>query len=286
MIAVTFQHPCPYFDDSYAVNSANCGPYGDALVDELIPYLEEHFRIIAKPYARVLTGGSTGGWESFALQLFHPDFFGGAWIYAPDPIDFRYYVLTNIYEDENALVKRSNWMNLQRPFMRDEHGQVLVTMRELSQMEAVLGSRGRSCQQLDIWQAVYGPVGEDGYPKPIWDKLTGEIDHEVAESMRKYDLVDVVKKSWSRIGTKLIGKLHFLCGDMDNYYLNEAVNEVEAFLEGTTDPYYAGSFQYGRPRQGHGWGRAGSDSEARIKVMAEHITKYAPRGENTDQWKY
>lgn len=281
-----FQHPCPYFDDSYAVNSANCGPFGDALLNELIPHLEEHFRIIRKPYARVLTGGSTGGWESFALQLFHPDYFGGAWIYAPDPIDFRYYVLTNIYEDENALVKQSNWMKLERPFMRDAHGQVLVTMRELSQMEAVLGSKGRSAQQLDIWQAVYGPVGEDGYPKPIWDKLTGEIDHEVAEYMRQYDLLNVVKKNWSQVGPKLLGKLHFLCGDMDNYYLNEAVNEIEAFLESTTNTYYNGSFQYGRPRQGHGWGRAGFNSEERIRVMAEHITKNAPRGENTNRWKY
>ena len=79
MIAVTFQHPTPYFDDSYAVNSANNGPYGDALVKEMIPYLESHFRMIPKAYARVLTGGSTGGWESIAVQVFYPDFFGGTW---------------------------------------------------------------------------------------------------------------------------------------------------------------------------------------------------------------
>jgi len=286
MIAVTFQHPCPYFDDSYAVNSANCGPFGDALLHELIPYLEENFRIIREPYARVVTGGSTGGWESFALQLFHPDFFGGAWVFAPDPIDFRYYVLTNIYEDDNAFVKPYNWMKPERPFMRNEHGQVLVTMRQLSQMEAVLGSKGRSCQQLDIWQAVYGPVGEDGYPKPIWDKLTGEIDHEVAEYMGKYDLVEYTKKNWAQIGPKLVGKLHILCGDMDNYYLNEAVYELEEFLESTKAPYYAGSFRYGRPRAGHGWGRAGFNSEERIKEMAAHITKNATNSEDTNQWKY
>ena len=70
MIAVTLQHPTPYYDDSYAVNSVNNGPYGDALVKEMIPYLEAHFRMIAKPYARVLTGGSTGGWESLGAQVF------------------------------------------------------------------------------------------------------------------------------------------------------------------------------------------------------------------------
>lgn len=288
-IMCTFQHPCPYFDDSYAVNSANCGPYGDAIIQELIPYLEKHFRIIRKPYARVLSGGSTGGWESLALQVFYPDFFGGTWPHYPDPIDFNYYILTNIYEDDNAFTVESGsgWMKYERPFMRDEHGQIMVTMRQLSRMEAVLGSKGRSGQQLDIWQAVYGPVGDDGYPRPIWDKLTGEIDHEVAEYFREhYDLTHYIKTNWSWLGPKLVGKLHIFCGDMDNYYLNEAVYELEAFLESTKNPYYAGSFRYGRPRKGHGWSPFGGGTGDLERAMAEYITKNAPAGEDTEQWKY
>ena len=104
MILVTFQHPTPFFDDSYAVNSANNGPYGDAIMQELIPEIEKRFRIIQKSYARVLTGGSTGGWESLALQVFHPDFFGGTWTFFPDPIDFRRYQLVDIYSDSNAFI--------------------------------------------------------------------------------------------------------------------------------------------------------------------------------------
>ena len=287
MIAVTFQHPCPYFDDSYAVNSENCGPYGDAIMTELIPYIEEHFRIIRKPYARVLSGGSTGGWEALALQVFHPDFFGGTWSFFPDPIDFRYYQLTNIYEDKNAFGKEYGWLKIERPLMRDVHGQVLVTMRQMSQLEAVLGSKGRSGQQLDIWQAAYGPVDEDGYPKPLWDKLTGEIDHEVAQYLKEhYDLRYYIEKNWPWLGPKLVGKIHLLCGDMDNFYLNEAVYELENFLEKTKNPYYAGSFQYGRPRKGHGWSPYGRNTGEFEKVIAEHITKNATKGENTKQWKY
>lgn len=287
VIVVTFQHPCPYFDDSYAVNSANCGPYGDAIMTELITYVEEHFRIIRKPYARVLSGGSTGGWESLALQVFHPDFFGGTWTFFPDPIDFQYYQLVNIYKNKNAFYKESEWMKAERPMMRDVHGQVMVTMRQMSQLEAVLGSKGRSGQQLDIWQAAYGPVGEDGYPKPLWDKLTGEIDHEVAYCYKeRYDLRNYIEKNWPLLGPKLVGKLHLLCGDMDNFYLNEAVYELEKFLEKTKDPYYAGSFQYGRPRKGHGWSPYGRNTGELEKIMAEHITKNAPVGEDTKQWKY
>jgi len=284
MIAVTFQHPCPYFDDSYAVNSENCGPYGDAIMTELIPAIEENFRIIRKPYARVLSGGSTGGWESLALQVFHPDFFGGTWTFFPDPIDFRYYQLVNIYEDKNAFTKEYGWLTLERPLMRDVHGQVLVTLRQMSQLEAVLGSKGRSGQQLDIWQAAYGPVGEDGYPKTLWDKLTGEIDSEVAQYYKKYDLCHYIKENWSWLGPKLVGKLHISCGDMDNFYLNEAVYELENFLEKTKDPYYAGSFQYGRPRMGHGWTPYGRGRGLLEREMAEHITKNAPRGEKPPKY--
>jgi len=287
MIAVTFQHPCPYFDDSYAVNSENCGPYGDAIMTELIPEIEENFRIIRKPYARVLSGGSTGGWEALALQAFHPDFFGGAWSFCPDPIDFRYYQLTNIYKDKNAFYIESGWMKAERPLMRDVHGQVLVTMRQMSQLEAVLGSKGRSGQQLDIWQAAYGPVGEDGYPKPLWDKLTGEIDQKVAQYLKEhFDLRYYIEKNWSWLGPKLVGKLNLICGDMDNFYLNEPVYELEKFLKGTKNPYYAGSFQYGRPRKGHGWSPYGRNTGKLEKEMAEHITKNAPGREDTKQWQY
>ena len=286
MIAVTFQHPCPYFDDSYAVNSVNSGPYGDALLTELIPLIEEKFRIISKPYARVLSGGSTGGWESLALQIFHPEFFGGTWSFFPDPVDFRYYQLVNIYEDENSFFIDRGWMKPERPLMRDGHGQVLVTLRQMNQLEAVLGSKGRSCQQLDAWNAVYGPVGKDGYPRLLWDKQTGDIDHEVAEYLKDYDLRFHLEKNWKMIGPQLVGKLHVYCGDMDNFYLNEAVYEMEAFLEGTENPHYAGTFQYGRPRQTHGWNPFGRNTGEMEKAMAEHIEKNAPQGEDSRRWQY
>ncbi len=128
VIVVTFQHPTPYFDDSYAVNSANNGPYGDALLHELIPYLEEHFRIMRDPLARTLVGGSTGGWESLALQVYHPDFFDGTWTFFPDPVDFRRYQLVNIYEDPSAFqVPGFEYAIPERPMMRTPEGQVIET---------------------------------------------------------------------------------------------------------------------------------------------------------------
>ncbi|HDZ27444.1 hypothetical protein LCGC14_0885830 [marine sediment metagenome] len=287
MIVVNFQHPTPYYDDSYGVNSANNGPYGDAIMTELIPHIEEHFRIIRKPYARLLTGGSTGGWISLALQVYHPEFFGGTWTFCPDPVDFRRHVTVNIYEDENAFVEPGHeWLVPERGEERSPEGQVWATIRQNSQIHAVLGSKGRSGEYLDMWEAVYGPVGEDGYPKPVWDKLTGVIDHKVAEYWREngYDLRYYIETNWPKIGPHLVGKLHIYCGDMDNYYLNLAVYMLEDSLKNTKNPFYGGSFTYGRPMVGHGW--VGVKPLELLKTMARHITKNAPRGENTAAWKY
>jgi hypothetical protein len=287
MLMVTFLHPTPYFDDSYAVNSANNGPYGDAIMTELIPYIESHFRIIREPYARVLSGGSTGGWESLALQLHHSEFFGGAWVYYPDPIDFRQWALVDIYKDDNAFhPPDAHWVIPDRPMFRSTDGQVLLTERQQGQLEAVLGSHGRSGEQQEAWEAVYGPLGADGYPKPLWNKETGAIDHTVAEYMRDhgYDLGAYLRANWPTLGPQVVGKLHFYAGDMDNFYLNMAVYRVEDFLKTTRNPHYTGSFEYGRPLKGHGI-RPTSTGDM-LRTMAREISTNAPAGAKTDTWKY
>jgi hypothetical protein len=286
MIAVTFQHPTPYYDDSYAVNSVNNGPYGDALVKEMIPYLEAHFRMIGKPYARVLTGGSTGGWESLGAQVFYPDFFGGTWTLYPDQVDFRRYQLVNIYEDNNAFFAPGHtWFQVPRPIMRTAEGQVMITVQQFSEREAVLGSHNRSGEQIEIWEAAFGPVGEDGYPKPLWDKRTGKIDHDVANYMRDhgYDLSYNIRTNWPTLGPKLRGKVHVYVGDMDNFYLNLAVYQLEEDMKKLTNPPCDCEFAYGRPMKGHGW--QPTTTANLVKWMAEYIEKNAG-GEDVGPWKY
>jgi hypothetical protein len=104
------------------------------------------------------------------------------------------------------------------------------TSFELNRMELVLGTKTRSGQQWDIWEAVYSPVGEDGYPKRIWDKQTGVIDRKVAGFWREnYDLSYILKRDWAKLGPKLEGKINIYVGDMDNFYLNNAVYLTEEF---------------------------------------------------------
>ncbi len=179
-IIVKIQHANPYYDDSYAVNSQNLGPYGDAIMHELIPFLEKKFRGIGAGWARFTYGGSTGGWEALAAQIFYPDEFNGCFAACPDPIDFRAYTVVNVYKDTNAYYTEGPWGRVPRPGMRNRLGHLSATLEQLNYRELVLGTHSRSGDQWDIWEAVFSPVATDGYPKRIWNKLTGEIDPQVA----------------------------------------------------------------------------------------------------------
>ena len=295
MIIVQIQHANPYYDDSYAVNSANLGPYGDAITHELIPYLEDKYRGIGEGWARFLYGGSTGGWEALAAQVSYPDEYNGCFAACPDPIDFRAYTLVNIYEDPNAYYLEGLWKRTPRPGHRNYLGQVDATIEDQNRKEIVLGTRSRSGQQWDIWEAVYSPVGDDGYPRRIWDKRTGEIDREVAEYWREhYDLRHIMERDWATLGPKLERKLHIYVGDMDNYYLNDAVYLTERFLEATTDPYYGGEVDYG-DRAEHCWNGDHSRPNAlsRLRYHQMYVDKIlarieatAPDGADLTSWRY
>ena len=295
MLVIKIQHQNPYYDDSYAVNSANIGPYGDAITYELIPYIEEKFRGIGEGWARFLYGGSTGGWEALAAQTFYPDEYNGCFAACPDPIDFRAYCLVNIYEDENAYFKGGPFKKVETPAHRNYLGEVNATMKQMNHVELAIGTNSRSGDQWDIWQAVYSPMASDGYPKPIWDKKSGKIDKEVADYWKEnYDLRYVLERDWGKIGPKLKGKIHVYCGDMDNYYLNNAVYLMEEFLEGTTYPYYNGEVDYG-DRAEHCWNgdqtRPNALSRLRYNQMfipkaVERMEKTAPSGADLKSWRY
>jgi len=292
-ITIEIQHQNPYYDDSYAVNSANLGPYGDAITYELIPHIEQLFNGVGEGWGRFLYGGSTGGWESLAVQVFYPNEYNGCFAACPDPIDFRAYTVINLYEDDNAYYHEGNNRKTLRAGMRDGKGIIKNHLIQINQRESALGSKGRSGDQWDIWQAVYSPTGKDGYPKPIWDRKTGKIDKEVAEYWKEnYDLSYIMKRDWDKIGKDLEGKIHIYCGDMDNYYLNNAVVLTEEFLESTTNPYYNGEVDYGNMAE-HCWNgdqkNPNQISRLRYNTMyipkiRDRLKKTAPKNNNLKNW--
>lgn len=241
--------------DPYQVNSANNGPYGDALTQELIPHVEKTYRGIGTGDARFTTGASTGGWVSLALQIFYPDFFNGCWSQCPDPVDFRSYELINIYQDKNAYVNR--W-GFERPAKRTIEGDTIYTVRHECQVENVLG-RGDNWalggKDWCSWNATFGPRGANGLPKPLWDPRSGAIDNSVVDHWRKYDLRYVVETNWSTLGPKLNGKIHVWVGEADDYFLNNGVHHFQRMTRQLANPSFAGTvlIEMRRPHTSGGW---------------------------------
>ncbi len=294
-LVIKIQHANPFYDDSYAVNSANLGPYGDAIETELMPAIEKKFRGIGQGWARFLYGGSTGGWESLAVQMFYPTHYNGAFVACPDPVDFHAFTNIDLYNDKNAFYLFGAHKQVEQPGMRDYLGHTLITTKGNNEYELALGDHGRSGEQWDIWQAVYSPEGKDGYPAQIFDKETGEIDHKVAAYWHDhYDLDAILARDWATLGPQLQGKLHIYVGSDDTYFLNDAVYRMEDFLKSTTNPPYDGEVAYG-PRAEHCWNGDPTLPNAYSRLhyntmylpkILERIQKTAPAGADLTSWRY
>jgi pimeloyl-ACP methyl ester carboxylesterase len=290
------QNANPYYDDSYDVDSANVGPYGSAINDELIPAIEKQYRGIGQGWARATFGGSTGGWEALATQVFYPDQYNGAFVACPDPVDFHAYQGIDLYDSSNAFFLRGDFEEIPTAADRKPDGTVIATAQLEFAYEYVLGTHGRSTEQWDIWQAVFSPAGKDGYPADVLNPLTGVIDKQVVQYWHDhYDLAAIMKRDWPTLGPKLEGKLHIAVGDGDTYFLNNAVHLLQTQLDATTNPHSDATFQYG-PGMPHCYTGGPSEytmqqnnanwAQRVLPQMAEHMLKSAPAGADTKSWRY
>ncbi len=296
VIMIYVQNANPYYDDSYDVDSANVGPYGSAINEELIPAIEKQYRGIGQGWARATFGGSTGGWEALATQVFYPDFYNGAYASCPDPVDFHAYQNINLYDDVNAFHRDGPFASMPVAADRKPDGTVIATTDQEYAYEYVLGTHGRSTEQWDIWQAVFSPAGPDGYPADVLDPRTGVIDKSVVAYWKEhYDLTHILARDWATLGPKLEGKLHLAVGDGDTFFLNNAVHLLQTQLESTRNPHSDATFQYG-PGMPHCYtggppeysmAQNNADWTQRVlPLMVDHMTKTAPPGADTTSWKY
>ena len=296
VILLYVQNANPYYDDSYDVDSANVGPYGSAINEELIPAIEKQFRGIGQGWARATYGGSTGGWESIATQVFYPDLYNGTYTACPDPVDFHAYQNIDLYNDTNAFYRKGPFGEIPIAADRKPDGSIIANTEAEYRFEYVLGTHGRSTEQWDIWQAVYSPAGPDGYPASVLDPLTGVIDKKVVAYWHDhYDLNAIMQRDWPTLGPKLEGKLHFAVGDGDTYFLNNAVHLLEKSLDASRNPHSDATFQYG-PGMPHCYTGGPSEytmqqngatwAQRILPQMTDHMIKTAPPGADTKSWRY
>jgi len=232
VIGLILDGNCPLGHCVYA-NSDNNGPWGDALVNELIPELEKRYRCNG---ARLLIGHSSGGWAGLWLQTHYPSFFTACWSSSPDPIDFRDFHTVNLYEDENMFYAKDSSLRPLAivsglPWMFQKHGW---------QMEHVI-YRG---EQKHSYDAVFSGKGIDGNPESICDAATGQINKKAMEHWRKYDLSIYLRTNWDMLQKDLLGKIRISAGQQDNFFLNAGVhlleNEIKNLNTGFVFAYYPG----------------------------------------------
>ncbi len=238
------------FGDSYQVNSAVSGPYADANFTELFPELVRRFPMDDRPAARFVSGCSTGGWVSMALQIFYPDYFNGAYSLSPDSPSFRAFQLVDLYEDDNAYYSQAGML---RPSARETNGDPIFSIADEIRMEAAMGRNGSfvtSGQQWGTWNAVYGQPDAEGNPIPVWDQQTGLIDRAVVNAWRPWDLDRYLRENWTSLGPSLAGKLQFWMGDMDDYYLTNGLRILEDTLSVMESPGADAKFTW-LPYHGH-----------------------------------
>lgn len=294
-LVVYIDHPNPYYDDSYGVDSPNLGPYGRAIHSELIPEIEHRFHAIGAGWARFTYGGSTGGWEALAALVANPDFYNGAFVACPDPIDFRGMTNFDIYETANAYYLDGKHQRILQPGQQDANGRTLSTLKANNDLELALGSHGRSGEQWDIWFSAFGPVGPDGYPKPLFDRQTGVIDRDVARYWHEHsDLSVIVQRNWPVLGPKLRGKIHLYVGTSDSFFLANGVHYFEDMLKQLDHPSADAEVSYGL-RFEHCWNGdptlPNDLSRLRYHTMylsqiLERMQKTAPKAADLTSWRY
>jgi len=207
-------------------NSVNNGPWGRALIEELVPWLERQYRMDAKPSGRLLTGHSSGGWATLWLQVTYPETFGGAWATAPDSSDFHDFSGIDLYAPAANVYRKADGTS--HPLMRME-GKVLFTFEQFARLERVLGEYGGQLASFD-W--VFSPRGADGRPLPMFNRDTGLVDSQVVAYWREhYDIVHKLRTQWPVLKANLDGKIHLIIGDADNIYLEGAARRLKDTLQ-------------------------------------------------------
>lgn len=225
--------PTNYWGHCVFADSANTGPWGRALTEELIPAIEKRFHgpagaagATAEQAAarRYVTGISSGGWSSLWLQVAYPDVFAGCWSHSPDPVDFRDFQQIDLYAPGTNMYTDAH--SGRRPVARSGDTNILF-YKEFVAMESALGPGG----QIQSFEAVFSPRGTNGLPVPLFDRATGNVDPATAKAWELYDISLTLRRNWKALAPKLVGKLHVYGGSADNFFLDGAVERLAATLK-------------------------------------------------------
>ncbi len=231
-IKVYLDGDCSLGHNTYA-NSDNNGPVGDAFADEFIPQLDKQYRTNG---ARLIRGHSSGGWTVVYLLTHYPRLFVAGNASAPDPVDFRRFSSTNLYQDKK-LNRYVDGLTMDRPPILDS---VAYDRPNITHSIEGIFYRG---QQNVSYDAVFGPRGTGGLPERMFDPETLLINPAVVNYWKRYDLTQYVIARWPGLKKDLEGKLRISVGTEDVEQcpaVRLMEEEMKKLGAGITFAYYPG----------------------------------------------
>jgi hypothetical protein len=209
------------------------GPVARALVEEFIPALEERFRLISEPGARVLLGHGFGGWNAIHLALTAPGTFGSCFASAPDFVDFSAVGRIDLYRDASMFTARDGTdAPAVRSILGPNDDRLHLTLREQMLAERAVDPMGRSGQRWAARDAMWSPWdAERNAPRAICDASTGAPDPIAGEAWSRFDIAKRLEREPAAIGPLLSERVSILASTRDSFYRNEAVARLKAKLD-------------------------------------------------------
>ena len=151
-LLVVIPDPSSYLGHTVFADSANNGPRGQSLIQELIPAVESRFHGARSGERRFVSGISSGGWSSLWLQITYPDQFAGVWSHCPDPVDFRDFQRINLYAPGANMYRDQT--GARRPLARGgSEDKPLLWYDDFVGQETVMGPGG----QIHAFEGVFSP---------------------------------------------------------------------------------------------------------------------------------
>jgi hypothetical protein len=190
------------------VDSVNEGPYGAALVTDLIPVLEQHLFAGSAARRRFLTGVGLGGWSVIHLQLEYCHAFDGAYAFDPEPLDQR-----NFYGCD--LTRAGT----------DDPSQIGPARHLKNLREGALNGR------LTSMESAFGARGDDGRPLPLFADRGEHFDLDVVAAFARQDPAAQIRERGAALAPRLAGKIHAFAHNGDALDRDLSLRSFAATLE-------------------------------------------------------
>jgi hypothetical protein len=208
---------------SQFIDSPGTGRYHTYICDELVPWVDEHYRTLAGAEHRGITGKSSGGYGAMVNPMLRPDVFGGLATHAGDAL-FEMCYLPDFRKSVRSL--RDSYEGSFDRFWEDFRSRPAF-------------SKDSDYTLLNDWcMAACYSADEDGRVHLPYDTATGQLKPEVWERWLAWDPVRMVAGHADAL--RSLKAIYIDAGKRDQYYLDHGAEAFRRELEaiGVTDVFF------------------------------------------------